>query len=140
MERCARRPVGPSARRPEHEPWRLRSVRRAEQERNGQLDEAVGVGRGHGPSLARKGPSDKRYTQPPRSNPMRPEDIDDEAERRIDEAAARFLVEHRERSERERKERLTRYFRTAYETATTDGSRNGIRRAAKDFGIVLKPD
>ena len=63
---------------------------------------------------------------------MRPEDIDDEAERRIDEAAARFLVEHRERSERERKERLTRYFRTAYETATTDGSRNGIRRAAKD--------
>ena len=71
---------------------------------------------------------------------MRREDIGDEAARRIDEAATRFLAEYRERSERERKERLTRYFRTAYETATTDGSRDGIRRAAKDFGIVLEPD
>lgn len=71
---------------------------------------------------------------------MRPEDIDDEAARRIDEAAVRALAEYRERSEREHRERLTRYFRTAYETATRDGSRDGIRRAAKDFGIVLEPD
>lgn len=71
---------------------------------------------------------------------MRHDRVEREAERRIDEAAIRAPVEYRERSERERKERLTRYFRTAYETATTDGSRAGIRRAAKDFGIVLESD
>ena len=71
---------------------------------------------------------------------MRHDRVEREAERRVDAAVDRFLVEYREWSERERKERLTRYFRTAYETATTDGSREGIRRAAKDFGIVLEPD
>ena len=71
---------------------------------------------------------------------MRHDRVEQEVDRRIDKAVDRFLAEYRERSERERKERLIRYFWTAYETATTDGSRDGIRRAAEDFGIVLEPD